>query len=321
LASYVNNPSTGKINAAYAANQSATSNNGVAVSWQVQKPSDASYGVDVSFPTGTVYDDAGKAVTVSDGQAIRTTGYIKTNYAFAGLIGLAFSNIKASATTIVTTEGTVSGNLMVPLIASEKTIFGDGSTWPAANFGQQVTLKVTHWQNDFIGPGNFGAVVLPGMGNGASGYRDALAGNDTTPFVLTVNPPTYLATKPGNMQGPTKQGMSERLGKETDPRFKNDSTAYNNWLAAYNSYTGMFPFTWRIVLVPIVQDPVAPGNGRTQTLVVGMAGFFIESYNKGESVTGRFIQGIQAGDTVRWIFPTNNQATSTQNIIFIKPIS
>jgi len=321
LAANLSNPSTAQTNATSKANQAAIDNNSVANKWQISKVSDNSYGVDVTFPSGTINNDAGQPVTVQSGRAITAKGYVKVNYAFAGLLGLNSSNIQAKATTVISSETTTTGTLLAPLAASNTTIFGDGAGWPGVKFGQQVTLKTNRWQSDFIGAGNFGAVILPGQGNGASAFRDGLAGNYTTPITLITDPPTWIDTKPGNMVGPTRQGLNDRLGKETDPRFTNDATAWNNWLAAYNSTTEMFPFTWRIMIVPVVQDPVSPGNGKSQAEVVGLAGFFIESADNKGTVVGRFLQGIKSGDTIRWIFPNNDTPTTTENILEIRTIS
>lgn len=297
---------------ALAAQQIASANNQLSPTWQVLVPDSSNPGVEVTFPSGSVTSDSGASVAVNLGQAIRVRGYIKVNYGFARIIGFAQTPVYATSTVVIQPVNGLTSALFVPLVVSNTTVFGANGVG-GLEFGQQATLKTTSWQDNFIGSGNFGAIVVPGDGPGASDFSSRLAG-DSQATTISASPPTTVDTKTGNMQGPTYQGLSDRLAKETDSRFTNDSTAWSNWLGAYNSTTGTFPSTWRIMLVPIVQDPPAPQNGKSQVTIIGYAGFFIESAPKNQPVVGRFIQGVLAGGTVRWLFPNSGVITQPDTI-------
>lgn len=297
---------------ATAAQQTATANNQLSPKWQVCIPNTSTAGVQISFPSGTVQSDSGQSITVALGQAMRVKGSVNVNYGFARIMGFQSHFVNATATVILQPAPSVTSNLFAPLVVADTTIFGSNGQ-SILKFGQQVTLKTNAWQDNFLGAGNFGPVELPGDGSGASTYRSRLAG-DLPALTITSTPITTVSTKPGNMKGPTSQGLSSRLAKETDSRFTNDATAWSNWLNAYNTTTGMFPSTWRIMLVPIVKDPTVPVNGRSTVTIVGCAGFFIESAPKNQPVVGRFLQGVYAGGTIHWIFPTSNSITSTVGI-------
>jgi hypothetical protein len=290
------------------AQQVATTNNQLSPKWQVYVPGTSTPGVQVTFPTGTVTSNSGQAISVTSGQAITVKGFVNVTYGFAQIMGLQSRTVSASATAIVEPMNSLTSSLFVPLVVSNTTVFG-GNGQPALQFGQEATLKTTAWQDNFLGPGNFGMIDLPGDGPGGSTLRSRLAG-DLPAVTVSGVPSTTVSTEPGNKTGPVYQGLSDRLAKETNPLFTNDSTAWANWLAAYNSTTGTFPSTWRLALVPIVQDPSAPVNGRSTVTIIGYAGFFIESAPKNQPVVGRFIQGTYVGGNIRWIFPTGNNITS-----------
>ena len=119
-------------------------------------------------------------------------------------------------------------------------------------------------------------------------------------------------TKPGNMVGPTMKGIELRLAKVSDPEdkwynpgFVDNATAWENWLNAKDS-DGKYPLTWRLVIVPVVQDPPAPMNGRSTADVVGTAFFFISSATSDGTISGHFIQGIAVGSSVEPVIPIDD---------------
>lgn len=236
---------------------------------------------------------------------------MKVNYGFARIFGLTTRNVSATSTVVMQEAKNFCSDLFVPLSVSSHTILGY-DTWPAITFGGEVHLKVDTWQNNFLGAGNFGPLDM--AGNGGSGYRDLLAGKGGV-TCMSSDPSDWIYTLPGNKVGPTYQGLKDRLKSETDPRFTNDATAWNNWVAAYNSSTGMFPATKRIAIVPIVNYNTTPVNGKKQVQLIGMAGFFIESAENGKDIYGRFIQGIVFGENVKWVFPTGGSAPPSGQIM------
>lgn len=301
------------------ADECAEGNNDLVAQWCVLTPDSTDEGLEVTFPSGSVTDDAGRAIPVEDGDAVRTRGDVNVEFGFARVLGFDAKRVPAAATAIVEPSKQLTSNLFAPLVVSDRTVFGYGGQ-PGLSFGEQVTLKVTSWQEGFLGSGNFGAVDLPGDKPGASDFRDRLSGNKP-PTTMIADPSTWIDTETGNMIGPAYQGLSSRLAKETDPRFKNDATAWNNWGEAYDYTTMMFPFTWRIMIVPIVEDPLEPVPGRKEVEVVGYAGFFVERAEKKGDITGRFIQGIVAGDTVRWVFPAGDSLEPPDLMLAVRIVS
>jgi len=141
-----------------------------------------------------------------------------------------------------------------------------GVEWNAFVFGQTYTLK----NGGGCGSdGNYGALALGG--NGASVYRTNL--EDGYQSQLQVD--DEVETEPGNMVGPTDQGLSARV-------------------SAGEGYT------WQtvpldnpaVVYVPIVS---APGNGKSSVTVLGFAAFFLTSVSSG-SVQGVFLATVTSGD-------------------------
>jgi hypothetical protein len=281
----------------------------------------ANPGVTISFPAGQITDAGGNIINVHEGDAVRTEGYVIVTYSFARILGLTSRQVSASSTALMDHASQFCSDLYGPLAVSNLTIFGDGTPeHPPIQFGQSVPIKVAAWQDDYIGPGNFGAVVLPGDGTGASAYRARLNG-DAGSTCISNAPSLTIDTKPGNMVGPTFQGLNDRLGKETDPRFTDDATAWDNWVAAYNPQTMQFPRTWRLLILMVTVDPSVPQGGRSTVEVKGMAGFFVESAGSGDTVYGRFVQGIVSGTNVRWMFPASTSPDDTQLMYTIRVIS
>ncbi len=139
--------------------------------------------------------------------------------------------------------------------------------------GQSYVLKQA---SDGAQYGNFFAVDLEG--GGAAGYRELVAQGSTS--VVRVGQVVY--TLPGNMVGPTRQGLSDRIG--------GDTYTYDSWVAAGR------PNTPRLVYVPIMDWMERP-TGRTRVIVNGFAAFFVEDMPPGNSgrVVGRFVSFVAPG--------------------------
>lgn len=118
--------------------------------------------------------------------------------------------------------------------------------------------------------GNFHALALGGRG--AAAYRDNLARG--YPGWLYAG--DEVETEPGNMAGPTEQGLRQRL--EADP---------------YSTWDRPRAGSPRVLLVPVVET-FAGVRGRDRVRVVGFAAFFLESVSGG-AVDGRFIRWAVTG--------------------------
>lgn len=158
--------------------------------------------------------------------------------------------------------------------------------------GVQIVLKVGN-PHQTIAPGIFYPVDFPPLDKygikpytGGDKYREWIA--DCSPWM--IEPGDNLQLEPGNMVGPTRQGMDDLIAQDPgaywDPSTKTIA----------NSTVAQSP---RIGLVPFFDPTLPPTSGRNYVTVVKLGAFFIESMD-GQNVTGRFIQittpGVPCGD-------------------------
>jgi hypothetical protein len=124
--------------------------------------------------------------------------------------------------------------------------------------------------------GNFGGLALGG--NGASTYRDNLQnGYDEELHIGDI-----IDTQPGNMSGPTTQGLRGRIDGDPDTDF-----------------TTVSPDSDRVVKAPVIEY-IGGNGGRTEVRVVGFAAFFLEGVGgsgRDNYVIGRFLRMVAASDT------------------------
>jgi Flp pilus assembly protein TadG len=135
--------------------------------------------------------------------------------------------------------------------------------------------------------GNYQALDFPGCDEGtcagysptgANTYRCLLASG----YSCCVKIGQTIQTEPGNMTGPTRQGLQDRWDADNDRRSN----------ICYSAYTGNRN---RIVNVPVIQSL---GNGRTDVKVIGFAAFFLRTRPTGGSqqpVEAEFIYDIVPG--------------------------
>jgi len=133
--------------------------------------------------------------------------------------------------------------------------------------------------NPWLTPGNFGAIALGGTG--ASNYRSNIAYG--YPGIVRLG--DILETEPGNMVGPTLQGVIELIAQDPSASTRRDSSGH--WVVT----SGLYPLNEspRIVPIPMYSVYYSPANGRSEFRVDAIASFFIEG-SDGRDVWGRFIQ-------------------------------
>jgi hypothetical protein len=159
-------------------------------------------------------------------------------------------------------------------------------------YGERYEMKVVDGMGDtghFMAL-NFGAVYHGGTSvlewddgsSGASTYRQYL-GNEY-PNVLHIGDVIY--TEQGNMAGPTRQGLDDRIGS--------DSCTWSTWTSSA-SHGQACP---RLVYVPVMEF-YADKTGKRPLVVVNFASFFVEEFDKSGSdgiVYGRFIDYVSGGE-------------------------
>jgi hypothetical protein len=151
--------------------------------------------------------------------------------------------------------------------------------------GLQITLKANN--DTKIAPSFYYPWDMEGENRGADDYRWSI-GNCNTDIMEFGH--TFVA-KPGNMVGPTKQGMDDLIERDPDARW-DDSTK--------RVVSNMHPSP-RVVAIPLF-DPAyyaeGKANGRNASLrFVNYLGFFLERMN-GNEVVGRItpIGGLRKAD-------------------------
>lgn len=189
---------------------------------------------------------------------------------FGPFVGISQANVSAQAGAATGVLQSMTG--LVPLSISDTPM----------TYGQTYTLKV----GDGSGTnGDFGAVWFGDGHPGASTYESDL--QEGTNIEISVG--DTISTEPGNMVGPTDQGLSARLEGDSSGTPVNNSSSP------------------RLIYVPIVSQP---GCGRSDVTVVGFAAFWLESVNGGQ-VTGEFLHKVQIG-TLSTASPTSTDLQGEQ---------
>jgi len=183
---------------------------------------------------------------------VTTSGSIP--YYFASLFGVDQGSFQETSAVEVGPLAQVTGAM--PL----------GVVWNSFAYGQTYTLKAGGGEGS---DGNYGGLALGG--NGASTYRANLEDGYQSPLAVGQQ----VETEPGNMAGPTEQGLSARV-------------------AAGSGYTWQtVPLTSPAVVdVPIITQP---GSGKTEVTVLGFAAFFLTSVDCSGDVQGVFLQTVASG--------------------------
>ena len=139
--------------------------------------------------------------------------------------------------------------------------------------GTEIVLKANN--QDKIAPSFYNPYDIPGS-VGANDYRWNIANCNTT----LMHPGDLFNPEPGNMVGPTKQGMDDLIAK--------DFGAY--WDTVNNRVASSMHPSPRVVIIPLF-DPyyyaTGKANGRNASLkFVNYLGFFVEEM-RGNEVWGR----------------------------------
>lgn len=154
------------------------------------------------------------------------------------------------------------------------------------NIGAQVTLKVgsTSSCREPASPSFYYAVDYPPVNkgtptSGANVYRDYIQFS----YLGDVAIGDVLQVEPGNMEGPTQQGVNYLISQ--------DPGAYWNpsLQAVVNSNFPGFSSP-RILKIPFFDPDFPPLHGRDEVTVAGLGAFFLEGVSITGEVRGRFIK-------------------------------
>lgn len=180
---------------------------------------------------------------------------------FGPLIGIRSAQVSAVAGAAIGQLNTFTG--LLPLGV-------EMTTWTT---GQTYTLKIGNGSGT---TGDFGPVWFGDGSPGATTYEQDLVNGTYLPITVGQT----ISTQPGDMVGPTEQGLSARLAACQASGENSDGGSSS---AVVNSPC--------LLYLPII---VPPSGGRTTVTVVGFAAFWLQSVHGGE-VTGSFINAVVNG--------------------------
>ncbi|HOT96169.1 MAG TPA: pilus assembly protein TadG-related protein [bacterium] len=152
--------------------------------------------------------------------------------------------------------------------------------------GDRVVIKAGQLGEIGTNPGFYYPVDFPAVnrGNpisGASEYEENIrAGCDETVEIGDI-----LQVEPGEMQGPTRQGVDYLIDADHCAYWDGERVA-NSLFTGYSSP--------RVVKVPLYDPSKPPDSGRNTIEVIGFAAFFVEGM-VGKTVIGVFIEVTSPG--------------------------
>lgn len=150
--------------------------------------------------------------TINPNDQIKVSATRHVEYTFLKVLGFSGKEVTATAKVRVGVYNGGAGIVPWGLVASSSKDFlgnscfngWESSGMPKFKTGQLCTLKYGAGENS---GGDFGALALDG--SGGSAYRDDIAHGSSNTFVKGQK----VEVQTGNMQGPTGQGISDRLSQ------------------------------------------------------------------------------------------------------------
>ena len=164
------------------------------------------------------------------------------------------------------------------------------STWAVPDFGwplgQPVVLKAGSLGAPATDPSFFYPVDFPPLNRGtpipgAQEYLNNIINGAGSPIYIN----DILQVEPGNMIGPTNQGVNALMSMDPGARW-NGSEVVNS---AYPGFSSP-----RILKVPLYDPNYAPDSGRNTVQIIGLAAFFLQGM-QGKDVMGVFLEMTTSG--------------------------
>ncbi len=158
-----------------------------------------------------------------------------------------------------------------------------------ADYGLELTIKDGN-PNQAIQPGWYYPVIInPLEGPGGNNYRENIASCD--PTVIDVG--DVLTMEPGNMIGPTVQGIEALIALDRDARWDQLPDAPGEYGVVGGCMADSAPcaLSPRVVAVPVFNPDIwdsGPSNGRSTVTVTRVIGMFIDRMS-GNDVIGRLM--------------------------------
>ena len=215
---------------------------------------------------GEVEDDVTASILSTDApnDSISVTVTREVTFLFAGILGFGEGEVTGTAVAQVGSAGAANGLLPFGVECDPP---------PCYNYGDPVELKLISGNN-----GNWNAIRIDG--NGANVYNDTIInGSNSAPSVGD-----WLSPEPGNMVGPTVDGITTRLGSNNQALLDIFSTPDSEGHVQILDYDSP-----RLAVVPFVTD--FPNGNSGQVQVTGFGLFYLSGVTGQAGVQGIFVGG------------------------------
>ncbi len=217
------------------------------------------------------------------------------NLIFARVLNFLNAPVTVQATAEIQPAGGVGGILPIGLACTSTDVSTCGTCTQDTSLQYQTTdgQMQSVWNCTLkygqIAPGNWEPLALGA--NGANSYRNSLANG--YPGTFQINSDIPVSTEPGNMMGPTLQGLGIRLGKSSYPTGGGSVGGTNQPppLDSTGSLTTTGASDSRLVLVPMVNYTGA--QGKTTVPIMSFALAWIGQVNRDGSLNIYFLAGAQ----------------------------
>jgi hypothetical protein len=151
------------------------------------------------------------------------------------------------------------------------------------DYGMELTIKDGNPQNA-IQPGWYYPVVInPDEGPGGNNYRDNISTCD--PTVIDVG--DVLEMEPGNMIGPTRQGIGDLIALDPNADWGQDENGDWGVQGGCMSLSTPCALSPRIVAIPVFNPDTwdqGPSNGRSSVTVTRVIGMFIDRMQGNDAI-------------------------------------
>jgi len=127
------------------------------------------------------------------------------------------------------------------------------------------------------------------FGSGASGYREAIAGESA----LELSVGDAIPVEPGDMVGPTRQGVAELIARDPDSTWNAEAGLPDGPL--YAAADGSWMNSPRVVRIPLYDPRDGLPEGKAEMTVAGFGAFWIESVGTQGTVIGRYLPARGSG--------------------------
>ena len=141
-------------------------------------------------------------------------------------------------------------------------------------------------------PGHFFCLALDGTGS--SVYRDTIVNGSQTPMKIGDS----ATLEPGDMVGPTRQGADDLIKGDPTSTWNAEKNLPESSVYKITPQAGEKPWmdSPRVIRIPIYNPESALAQGRSEMVVDGFAGFWIESVGQQGTIIGRYVQMSALGE-------------------------